>query len=136
MQPSQIFSTTTNSIKITAQPIFMADQSIHTQSLYFWAYNITIENYRLYPVQLLRRHWKIIDSNGDIIEVQGEGVVGDTPLLKPQEHYQYTSGTYLKTASGVMVGAYIMKCQVTHHEFEVKIPTFSLDSPYDKHKLT
>ena len=82
-------------------------------------------------MKLIRRHWKIVDSNGNTKEVRGEGVVGEQPVLEPGETFEYTSGTPLQTSSGLMHGSYFMKSMENNEErdFEVKIPAFSLDIP-------
>ena len=77
------------------------------------------------------RNWVIIDANGKIINVQGEGVVGEFPILKPGESFEYTSGTPLKTTNGIMQGFYLMS-QDNGEQLKIDIPTFSLDSPYNK----
>jgi len=84
----------------------------------------------LESVKLLRRHWHITDSKGRIQEVRGEGVVGEQPRLCPGEVYEYTSGAPLTTPSGFMVGTYQMVTE-EGQTFNVAIPAFSLDSPYD-----
>ena len=88
-----------------------------------------IENKSVETVRLLRRHWKITDSLGRTQEVRGEGVVGERPVLRPGESFEYTSGTPLATPSGIMVGAYHMETE-SGTALEVAIPAFSLDSPH------
>lgn len=107
----------------------MADQSIPADNHYVWAYSVTIENQGDETLQLRNRYWRITDAMGQIQEVHGEGVVGEQPVLKPGDSFDYTSGTPLQTPSGIMVG---------HYEFErengdmtiIDIPAFSLDSPH------
>ena len=99
-----------------------------------WAYQVKIKNNGKDTVKLLRRHWKIFDSNGYLKEVKGEGVVGEQPILAPGEIFEYTSGTPLQTSSGLMHGSYFMKSE-EGSSFEVKIPPFSLDIPNDRKKL-
>ncbi len=124
-----MFTKTTHNIKITATPQFLAEHSEPSDSHYVWAYTIELENYSDTPVQLMNRHWKITDASGLTQEVRGAGVVGEQPVLKPGEAYQYTSGTALATASGLMLGEYEMTTPDGVH-FEVEVPAFSLDSPY------
>ena len=81
-------------------------------------------------MQLLSRTWRITDANGLILEVKGEGVVGEKPWITPGTTYHYTSGTPLSTPSGLMEGIYHMKTK-TGETFDVIIPVFSLDSPYE-----
>ena len=85
-------------------------------------------------IQLSQRTWIIIDGNGKVLQVQGEGVVGETPYIKPGETFEYTSGTPLKTSSGIMQGYYSMKGSKGEH-LKIDIPAFSLDSPYEKKKI-
>jgi ApaG protein len=124
-----MFQKTTRQITITAHPQFMAEHSEPDDSHYVWAYTIQLENKGNGPVQLLSRHWKITDSQGLTQEVRGPGVIGEQPVLKPGEAFRYTSGTALGTASGVMLGEYEMVTPEGEH-FEVEVPAFSLDSPY------
>ena len=90
---------------------------------------MTIDNQSKEKVQLKKRYWKIIDSNGIEQEVRGEGVVGQQPVLNPGESYEYTSGTPLGTPSGIMVGSYEMVTS-EGERFDAAVPAFSLDSPY------
>jgi ApaG protein len=124
-----MFTKTTRQIKVTASPNFLSEHSEPMDSHYVWAYTIQLENYGDTPVQLLKRHWKITDAKGLTQEVRGEGVIGEQPVLKPGEVFRYTSGTSLGTASGVMLGEYEMVTP-EGERFEVEVPAFSLDSPY------
>lgn len=81
-------------------------------------------------VQLLARHWKIVDDLGQVSEVTGEGVVGNQPFLAPNESFEYTSSTYLKSPSGVMYGEYTFLNLERAEKFNANIPVFSLDSPF------
>ena len=99
---------------------------------YLWAYKVIIKNNSEHTVKLISRHWKIFDSNGSYREVKGKGVVGEQPVLEPGQEFEYTSGTPLKTTSGMMHGSYLMQ-NFEGEEFEVKIPPFSLDIP-DRNK--
>lgn len=130
----RMFTKTTHNIKVTATPQFLADHSEPSDGHYVWAYTIELENNGNEPVQLLNRHWKITDAQGLMQEVRGAGVIGEQPLLNPGEHFQYTSGTALATASGLMFGEYEMVDQKGEH-FEVEIPAFSLDSPYQTGRM-
>ncbi len=124
-----MFIQTTRLIKITALPHFLEDQSDIAEGHFVWAYTIQIENQGDETVQLLNRRWHITDAEGQEQHVEGPGVVGEQPLLKPGQSYQYTSGTVLQTSSGIMCGSYEMENQETGEHFDVVIPTFSLDSP-------
>lgn len=121
---------TTRGIKIQAEPQYLADQSQPGQDHYVWAYTILIENLTAETVQLLRRYWHITDANGQMQEVRGDGVIGEQPVLKPGEQFRYTSGVSLKTPSGIMVGSYTMTTPADSRLFDVDIPAFSLDCPY------
>ncbi|MFI4983637.1 MAG: Co2+/Mg2+ efflux protein ApaG [Rickettsiales bacterium] len=129
-------SATTNSITVSAIPMFLEDQSSSQKEFFVWAYNIEIVNQGVDAVKLTNRHWQVVDANGQLIEVVGEGVVGEQPVIEPLATYRYSSGTYLKTPSGMMYGTYTMHSLKDDEVFEVKIPGFSLDSPYDKHTLS
>ncbi len=129
-----MFTQTTRLIKVTVLPIYLEHQSEPIENHYSWAYNVRIENLGKDTVQLLSRHWKIVDSGGHMKEVKGPGVVGEQPILKPGNSYEYTSGTMLPTPSGVMYGTYQM-IDYNGETFDIVIPTFSLDSPHEISKL-
>lgn len=123
-----MYTSTTNSIEISVQPSYLEDQSSPAKGRYVWAYSIRIENQGLETVQLKRRYWRITDAQGRVQEVEGEGVVGEQPVLEPGESFEYTSGTPLPTSSGIMVGHYVME-NSRGDAFEVSVPAFSLDLP-------
>ena len=129
-----MYTKTTKSINITVNPSYLDEQSEPEDHHYVWAYQITINNLGQETVQLKNRYWKIIDSNGTKQEIKGEGVVGEQPVLKPGEKYEYTSGTPLSTPSGFMEGHYEMET-INGKTFDATIPLFSLDSPYVSNKL-
>ena len=83
---------------------------------------------------MISRHWKIFDSNGNLREVKGKGVVGEQPTIEPGDEFEYTSGTPLKTSSGLMHGSYKMQSW-DGQEFQVEIPAFSLDIPNKENNL-
>lgn len=114
---------------ITATPQFLPDHSEPADAHFVWAYTIQLENRGNETVQLMNRYWHITDDSGQSQEVRGPGVIGEQPVLKPGERFQYTSGTALTTPSGFMFGTYEMSTPVGSR-FEVEIPAFSLDSPY------
>ncbi len=109
-------------------PTYLEAESSPGSSRYFWAYRVIIENLGHETVQLLSRHWMITNARGELTEVKGEGVVGQQPVLKPGESYEYTSGAPLNTTSGMMGGAYQMETE-SGERFDIEIPTFSLDNP-------
>jgi ApaG protein len=115
---------------VQVTPIFMEEESDPEAAHFVWAYQVRIENQGPETVQLLRRHWIITDGGGRRQDVEGEGVIGEQPVLKPGEHFDYTSGCPLTTASGIMVGTYQMKND-EGELFDIAIPAFSLDSPYE-----
>ncbi len=119
----------TRSIKVTVVPTYLDDQSSPTDNHFVWAYQVRIENQGGETVQLRARYWRITDAIGRVQEVRGPGVVGEQPVLKPGEFFEYRSGTPLVTASGIMTGNYQMETS-GGEDFNVTIPPFSLDSPY------
>lgn len=125
-----MYTKATNHISVTIEPIFLEDQSLPLNNHYVWAYQVWIENQGGVMVQLLSRSWRITDGKGHVQKVKGEGVVGEKPWITPGTTYHYTSGVPLSTPSGMMEGTYRMKTQSGEH-FDVIIPVFSLDSPYE-----
>ncbi len=123
------YATTTREVTVTVETFYLDDQSTPDDNHFVWAYHIRIENNGKETVQLISRYWHITDSNGNVQEVRGDGVVGEQPVLGPGEAFEYTSGTPLPTSSGIMVGAYHMMSE-TGERFDVDVPAFSLDSPY------
>ncbi len=118
----------TRGIAVQVQPFYLEDQSTPEESHYVWAYRVRIENKGEETVQLRTRYWRITDARGRIQEVRGPGVVGEQPVLKPGEMFEYTSGCPLPTSSGFMVGSYQME-NAGGETFDIAIPAFSLDSP-------
>lgn len=104
---------------------FLPDQSSAKDDVYAFAYTITIRNTGDVAAQVIGRHWVITHGSGDVEEVRGLGVVGQQPLLKPGEQFEYTSWTRVSTPRGSMRGTYF--CMTDGAEwFEAPIPTFSL----------
>lgn len=124
-----MYNKTTQDITVSVEPVYLEDQSFPRENHFFWAYRVCIKNESARTVCLRARYWKITDSNGITQEVEGDGVVGEQPVLGPGEAFEYTSGTPLNTPSGIMVGSYRMEAG-EDGEFKVDIPAFSLDSPY------
>ncbi len=124
-----MYQETTASIVVTVKPFYLEDQSSPDENHYVWAYSVKIENKGADTVQLRNRYWRITDARGQTQEVRGAGVVGEQPVLKPGEAFEYTSGTPLSTPSGIMLGTYQMQ-RPNGDTFDVKIPAFSLDSPF------
>lgn len=125
-----MYQTTTRGIAVTVNPVYLEDQSSPADNYYVWAYQVRIENQGPQTVQLRTRHWRITDGRGQIQEVRGPGVVGEQPVLRPGQTFEYTSGTPLPTPSGIMVGSYQMESE-SGETFDVAIPAFSLDSPHE-----
>ncbi len=119
----------TEGIKISVEQFYQPDYSNPLQQEFMFAYRITIENNNNFPVQLLRRHWFIQDSNTEQREVEGEGVIGVQPVITPQSQYQYISGCNLKSEIGQMFGTYLMENVHTRERFKVKIPVFQMEAP-------
>ncbi|MFK7866623.1 MAG: Co2+/Mg2+ efflux protein ApaG [Alphaproteobacteria bacterium] len=128
------YSQTTDKIEIMVEPFFLEDRSSQEQSIYVWAYQVQIINHGAENIQLISRFWRITDGRGHVEEVEGEGVVGEQPIIKPKHIYQYASGCPLKTDSGIMSGHYVM-VDANHKEFKVEIPAFSLDCPWDEKSI-
>ena len=134
MTKTPSYTATTRDIRVTVEPTYLDDQSAPADNHFVWAYTVTIENMGRETVQLLTRHWKITDARGDLHEVRGSGVIGEQPTLEPGDKYEYTSGTPLATPSGIMMGTYQMENE-RGEEFDIAIPAFSLDSPYQPVRL-
>ena len=126
-----MYSKTTNGVTVTVTPYFLDDQSSPQESHFVWAYQVNIKNAGHSSIKLDHRNWLIIDANGKVMNVQGEGVVGEFPTIEPGQSFEYTSGTPLKTNNGIMQGFYLVS-QDNGEELKIDIPTFSLDSPYNK----
>ena len=129
-----MYRAVTHSIEVVVTPRFVADRSSPDNNYFFWAYTISITNNGTETVQLKTRHWRITDANGRLQEVRGAGVVGEEPVLKAGEAFEYTSGVPLQTPSGFMVGSYGM-VSATGRLFDIDVPAFSLDSAETKRTL-
>lgn len=122
----------TSLIKVEAASRFLDDQSVPDDNRFVFAYTIRIRNAGPATAQLIARHWLITDSNGKVQEVHGEGVVGEQPLLRPGEEFQYTSGAVLETSVGIMQGSYEMVCE-DGTRFQAPIAPFTLSVPRTLH---
>jgi ApaG protein len=116
------------SIAVAVKSAYLADRSDPSRNQYVFAYTITITNVGAVPAQLISRHWIITDAEHKVQEVKGLGVVGEQPLLKPGESFEYTSGTSLPTAVGTMRGTYQMVAE-DGKAFDAAIPPFTLSVP-------
>ncbi|MGW8183137.1 MAG: Co2+/Mg2+ efflux protein ApaG [Burkholderiales bacterium] len=115
-------------IQVTARTAFIPEQSDLDSGRYVFAYTITITNAGNIPAQLVSRHWIITDANNQVQEVRGLGVVGEQPLLRPNESFEYTSGTAIATPVGTMRGSYQMVAE-DGRQFDAPIPEFTLSVP-------
>jgi ApaG protein len=127
-QDSPIYEARTGDIVVRVLASYLPKESDPEQSQYLWAYMVEIENHGAETVQLVSRRWVITDALNRVEVVEGEGVVGAQPQLKPGEAFRYTSGCPLKTASGTMRGAYQMIGDAGR-AFDIQIPEFSLHLP-------
>lgn len=128
-----VFEAVTEDIAVSVQSFFLPDQSSPEEDRYIWAYRICIQNDSDRIVQLLTRRWEITDATGYTEVVEGDGVVGEQPVLRPGDHHIYSSGTPLATPTGFMVGHYGMKDlsgDGAGRTYSIAIPAFSLDSPF------
>ena len=119
---------TKHEITVSARTAFIPDQSDAQSGRYVFAYTITITNTGSVPAQLISRHWIITDSNNQVQEVRGLGVIGEQPLLRPNESFEYTSGTAIATPVGTMRGSYQMVAE-DGVRFDAPIPEFTLSMP-------
>jgi ApaG protein len=119
----------TDGIRVTVKSAYVAEQSSPKAGRYVFAYTVRIENEGGESAQLRTRHWIITDGNGKIEEVRGPGVVGHQPLLKPGDHFEYTSGCVLQTPRGEMKGTYQMH-RPDGRMFDADIAPFRLALPH------
>lgn len=125
-----MYEAVTDGVRVRVEPEFVDEQSSPDEGYFFWSYTVEISNDSQVAVELRSRVWQITDADGRREEVRGAGVVGQTPRIEPGETFTYTSGCPLRTSSGIMVGSY----QMVDEEgrlFDVAVPAFSLDSPFD-----
>lgn len=115
-------------IKVATRTVFIPEQSDTDSGRYVFAYTITITNSGNASAQLISRHWIITDANNQVQEVKGLGVVGEQPYLRPNESFEYTSGTAIATPVGTMRGSYQMVSE-DGIKFDVAIPEFTLSMP-------
>lgn len=119
----------TKGVLVSVEVTYQSQHSNPRISRFVFSYNVTIENLTKTPIQLLRRHWIIFESNGTKREVEGAGVVGDQPIIQPNEIYEYTSWCPIQNRVGYMEGTYLVKEEMSGDFFEVKIPRFQLIQP-------
>jgi ApaG protein len=121
---------TTEGITISVGTHYQSEYSRPEQAHFVFTYRIIIENRSTHTIQLMRRHWLIYDSNCTIREVEGEGVVGQQPILEPGQVHEYMSGCNLQTSMGKMTGNYLMERAIDGRQFRVVIPEFTMIVPY------
>ncbi len=122
------YAAVTEDVTVRVAVNFLAEQSEPDRGRWFWAYHIRIENGRNEPCQLLTRRWNITDGRGAVHVVEGEGVVGEQPVIHPGQAYDYVSGCPLATPTGAMDGAFQM-LGGDGRMFEVDVPRFGLIGP-------
>lgn len=122
------YSAITNDIEITVWPQFIDGQITSLGGIFIWSYQVRIDNRSTENVKLLNRHWRIIDEQGTMEEVEGPGVVGEQPQISAGNSFQYSSGVHLRHPSGIMSGHYQLE-KSNGELFDAKIPAFSLDVP-------
>ena len=120
----------TQGVRVTVETEYQPSYSSPSQYHYVFTYRITIENQSDFTIQLMRRHWHFYDAGVISREVEGEGVVGQQPLIEPGQAHEYVSGCNLKTDMGSMKGEYQMIRPMDNFTFNVKIPEFYLITPY------
>lgn len=118
----------TDGLTVRVAVNFLPEQSRIEAGKWFWVYHIRIENETGHTVQLLTRHWRITDGNGDVSLVEGEGVVGEQPVLLPGASHDYVSGCPLSTPHGSMEGHYTFRRE-DDRQFKALIPFFPLAAP-------
>lgn len=125
-----MISAITNGIKVSVLSEFQPFYSQPAQNLFAFSYTIKIENKTDFTVKLVSRHWRIFDSFGSTYSVNGEGVVGLTPVIEPSDSFEYTSGCNFASSIGKMHGTYTMQRVRDGRIFEIEIPEFILEVPY------
>lgn len=121
------YDATTLGVTVRVNPRYLPEQSDPATGHHVWSYHVRIENASDAVVQLVARHWIITDADGHVEEVEGDGVVGEQPVLKPGGSFDYVSGCVLATSHGTMHGSYMM--QADGEIFAADIPRFALASP-------
>ena len=122
------YSATTGGVRVVVRPRYAPDRSDPARSRFVWTYHVRVENLGDQCVRLVARHWVITDALNRTEDVRGPGVVGEQPVVKPGESYEYVSACPLPTASGAMEGSYSMIAE-DGTAFEAAIPAFSLHLP-------
>jgi ApaG protein len=121
----------TYGVEVIVQTMYQEGYSVPEEHAYVFAYKIQISNHNNFTVQLLSRKWIITNSVGEVEIIEGEGVVGRQPILYRGDSHEYVSGCNLATPFGVMEGIYYFENKITHEIFEVNIPMFNLEAPFN-----
>ena len=125
VQESEQYSKETNDITVTVTPEFIASESEPDKGIYIFSYTVRFANKGKETIQLINRHWVVMSGSRQIADVKGEGVVGEQPVLKPGESYEYTSGTVIRDQIGSMYGTYTFVSE-SGEFFDAEIPKFDL----------
>ena len=120
---------TTHGVRVQVKSLYIRERSEPDEDLYFFAYRVRISNVGEETVQLLSRHWIITDGNGEVEEVKGPGVIGETPVLQPDQSFEYTSFCPLNTPVGSMHGTYQFVDAAGEGGFDAEIAPFTLAVP-------
>lgn len=126
-----MYEKNTHNVWVRVRPVFMQAESYVEEGTFCWTYYVHIENKSDETLQLKRRYWHITDANGLVREIEGEGVIGETPTLSPTQSHHYDSFVYLTTDNGIMHGYYQMQVMDGHRAGQmitIAVPAFSLDS--------
>lgn len=121
-----MFSKITSNIKVSVVPEYDSKNSYPSENRYVFKYNIVIENKGDFPVKVLKRKWLIFDVGFGYTEIVGDGVIGLTPLIEPDENFAYFSNVMLRSGVGNMSGKYLVRNEQTKENFEIDIPKFNL----------
>lgn len=121
-------NTSPHRIEVQVSTHYLAEQSDPQSGRYVFAYTVTLKNHGELPAKLLSRHWVITDANGAVKEIQGSGVIGEYPYLRPGEVFEYSSGAVLNTPVGSMQGVYQMIAE-NGEEFFASVHPFRLAQP-------
>jgi ApaG protein len=113
--------------RVEVVPQYLAEQSAPQQGLYVFSYTITLTNVGEVAAQVISRTWNVNDANGHTERIKGLGLVGQQPLLKPGQKFEYTSGTRLRTPTGTMHGSFFCVAE-DGEKFDTDVPMFVLDA--------
>lgn len=125
-----MFEQRTGDVVVRVEPEYLEEQSSPSDSRFIWAYTVEIDNQSADDLRVTGRYWHIADSRGQVQEVRGQGVVGEKPVVKAGEQFRYTSGAPLSAPSGMMSGTYRVEPE-SGDAYDVEIPVFVLDSPFE-----